>query len=85
MSRIAKAPIELPSGVDVNIAGQDVTVKGKNGTLSISLNDAVAVNQAENVLTFEPREGVSDGWAQAGKARALVSNMVSGVASCFEK
>ena len=85
MSRIAKAPIELPSGVDVNIAGQDVTVKGKNGTLSISLNDAVAINQAENVLTFEPREGVSDGWAQAGTARAIVNNMVTGVASGFEK
>ena len=85
MSRIAKAPIELPSGVDVNIAGQDVTVKGKNGTLSISLNDAVAVNQAENVLTFEPREGASDGWAQAGTARAIVYNMVTGVASGFEK
>ena len=85
MSRIAKAPIELPSGVDVNIAGQDVTVKGKNGTLSISLNDAVAVNQAENVLTFEPREGAPDGWAQAGTARAIVNNMVTGVASGFEK
>jgi large subunit ribosomal protein L6 len=85
MSRIAKAPIELPSDVDVNIAGQDVTVKGKNGTLSISLNDAVAVNQAENVLTFEPREGASDGWAQAGTARAIVNNMVTGVASGFEK
>ena len=85
MSRIAKAPIELPSGVDVNIAGQDVTVKGKNGTLSISLNDAVAVHQAENVLTFEPREGASDGWAQAGTARAIVNNMVTGVASGFEK
>ena len=85
MSRIAKAPIELPSGVDVNIAGQDVTVTGKNGTLSISLNDAVAVNQAENVLTFEPREGASDGWAQAGTARAIVNNMVTGVASGFEK
>jgi large subunit ribosomal protein L6 len=85
MSRIAKAPIELPSGVDVNIAGQDVTVKGKNGTLSISLNDAVAVNQAENVLTFEPREGASDGWAQAGTDRAIVNNMVTGVAAGFEK
>ena len=85
MSRIAKAPIELPSGVDVNIAGQDLTVKGKNGTLSISLNDAVAVSQAENVLTFEPREGASDGWAQAGTARAIVNNMVTGVASGFEK
>ena len=85
MSRIAKAPIELPSGVDVNIAGQDVTVKGKNGTLSISLNGVVAVNQTENVLTFEPREGASDGWAQAGTARAIVNNMVIGVASGFEK
>ena len=85
MSRIAKAPIELPSGVDVSIAGQDVTVKGKNGTLSISLNNAVAVNQAENVLTFEPREGASDGWAQAGTARAIVNNMITGVASGFEK
>ena len=85
MSRIAKAPIELPSGVDVNIAGQDLTVKGKNGTLTISLNDAVAVNQTENVLTFEPREGASDGWAQAGTARAIVNNMVTGVASGFEK
>ena len=85
MSRIAKAPIELPSGVDVNIAGQDVTVKGKNGTLSISVNDVVAVNQTENLLTFEPREGASDGWAQAGTARAIVNNMVTGVASGFEK
>jgi len=85
MSRIAKAPIELPSGVDVDIAGQDLTVKGKNGTLSISLNDAVAVSQAENVLTFEPREGASDGWAQAGTARAIVNNMVTGVGSGFEK
>ena len=85
MSRIAKAPIELPSGVDVSIAGQDVTVKGKNGTLSISLNNSVAVNQTENVLTFEPREGASDGWAQAGTARAIVNNMVTGVASGFEK
>jgi large subunit ribosomal protein L6 len=85
MSRIAKAPIELPSGVDVNIAGQDLTVKGKNGTLSISLNDAVIVSQAENVLTFEPRESASDGWAQAGTARAIVNNMVTGVASGFEK
>lgn len=85
MSRIAKAPIELPSGVDVNIAGQDVTVKGKNGTLSISVNDVVAVNQTENMLTFEPRGGASNGWAQAGTARAIVNNMVIGVASGFEK
>ena len=85
MSRIAKAPIDLPSGVDVNIAGQEVIVKGKNGTLSISLNDAVAVNQTDNALTFEPRAGAVDGWAQAGTARAIINNMVTGVADGFEK
>ena len=85
MSRIAKAPIELPSGVDVNIVGQNVTVKGKNGSLSISLNDAVAVSQGENALMFEPREGAVDGWAQAGTARAIINNMVTGVADGFEK
>ena len=85
MSRIAKAPIELPSGVDVNIVGQHVTVKGKNGSLSISLNEAVAVSQGDSALTFEPREGASDGWAQAGTARAIINNMVTGVADGFEK
>jgi large subunit ribosomal protein L6 len=85
MSRIAKAPIELPSGVDVNIVGQNVTVKGKNGSLSISLNEAVAVSQGENALMFEPREGAADGWAQAGTARAIINNMVTGVADGFEK
>ena len=85
MSRIAKAPIELPSGVDVNIVGQNVTVKGKNGSLSISLNEAVAVSQGDNALTFEPRKGASDGWAQAGTARAIINNMVTGVADGFEK
>jgi large subunit ribosomal protein L6 len=85
MSRIAKAPIELPSGVDVDIAGQDVTVKGKNGSLFICLNGAVAVNQMNKILTFEPRGGASDGWAQAGTARAIVNNMVTGVKDGFEK
>ena len=85
MSRIAKAPIELPSGVDVNIVGQNVTVEGKNGSLSISLNEAVAVKHGDNVLTFEPRQGATDGWAQAGTARAIINNMVTGVAEGFEK
>lgn len=85
MSRIAKAPVEVPNGVDINIAGQDLTVKGKNGTLSVSLNDAVAVSQTDNVLTFAPKEGAENGWAQAGTARAIVNNMVNGVTSGFEK
>ncbi len=85
MSRIAKAPIELPSGVDVDIVGQNVTVKGKNGSLTACLNGSVAITQAVNVLTFEPHNGAPDGWAQAGTARAIVNNMVTGVEHGFEK
>ena len=50
MSRIAKAPVDILSGVEISIAGQEVTVKGKNGTLVRVFNDAVEVVQEENHL-----------------------------------
>jgi large subunit ribosomal protein L6 len=85
MSRIAKAPIDLPAGVEIKISGQDVTITGKNGTLSISLNDAVSISQGDNVLSFGPKANADNGWAQAGTARAIVNNMVSGVTTGFRK
>ncbi|ABG39530.1 MULTISPECIES: 50S ribosomal protein L6 [Paraglaciecola] len=85
MSRIAKAPVDVLSGVEVTIAGQEVTVKGKNGTLSRVFNDAVEVVQEENQLKASPREGVANGWAQAGTARSLLDAMVIGVSQGFEK
>ena len=85
MSRIAKAPVDVLSGVEVTIAGQEVTVKGKNGTLSRVFNDAVEVVQEENQLKALPREGVANGWAQAGTARSLLDAMVIGVSQGFEK
>ncbi|NTS76856.1 50S ribosomal protein L6 [Catenovulum sp. SM1970] len=85
MSRVAKAPVELPAGVEVTINGQDVTVKGSAGTLSLSVNAAVEVVQEENVLRTQPREGFANAWAQAGTARALLNNMVVGCAKGFEK
>lgn len=85
MSRIAKAPVDILSGVEVTIAGQEVTVKGKNGTLVRVFNEAVEVVQEENQIKALPREGKVDGWAQAGTARSLLSNMVVGVAEGFEK
>lgn len=51
MSRVAKAPVVIPAGVDVKINGQVITIKGKNGELTRTLNDAVAVNHADNALT----------------------------------
>lgn len=56
MSRVAKAPVVIPAGVDVKIDGQVITIKGKNGELTRTLNDAVEVKHADNTLTFGPRE-----------------------------
>lgn len=85
MSRVAKAPIEIPAGVEVALSGQDITVKGKLGSLSQTLNGAVEITKQDNVLTFAGREGVRDSWAHAGTARALVNNMVAGTSQGFEK
>lgn len=85
MSRVAKAPVAIPAGVEVTLNGQEITVKGKNGTLKRTLNAAVAVTKEENVLTFAPRDGIAGANAQAGTARALVNNMVIGVTAGFER
>jgi large subunit ribosomal protein L6 len=85
MSRVAKAPIELPAGVEITLNGQDVKVKGKVGELSLNVNNAVEVVKEDNVLRTSPRDGADNGWAQAGTARALINNMVKGVSEGFEK
>jgi large subunit ribosomal protein L6 len=85
MSRIAKAPVDILSGVEISIAGQEVTVKGKIGTLVRVFNDAVEVVQEENQLMAKPREGKANGWAQSGTARSLLNNMILGVSQGFEK
>lgn len=84
MSRIAKSPVAIPSGVDVKFDGQLVTVKGGNGTLSMDVHEAVEVKQEDNQLTFAPREG-EKAWAMAGTTRALLNNLVVGVTKGFEK
>lgn len=85
MSRVAKAPVAIPAGVEVKLNGQEITVKGGKGELSRVINDAVVVAQEENNLTFTPVEGVAKSNAQAGTARALVNNMVVGVTAGFTK
>jgi len=85
MSRIAKSPVDILSGVEISISGQEVTVKGKKGTLTRVLNSAVIVKQEDNTLTTSPKKGVVDGWAQAGTANSLLNSMVKGVTDGFEK
>jgi large subunit ribosomal protein L6 len=85
MSRIAKAPIAVPSGVEVKIAGQDVTVKGSKGTLQFSVHPTVNIQQESNQINVVPVSDEKRHWAMAGTTRALVNNMVTGVSAGFER
>jgi large subunit ribosomal protein L6 len=85
MSRIAKAPIALPSGVDININGSNLTVKGSKGELSCELNSAVELEVADNLIHVKWDKNDKVAQAQAGTARAIVNNMVTGVTAGFEK
>lgn len=85
MSRVAKAPVAIPAGVEVKLNGQEITVKGDKGELTRVINNAVVVSQEDNTIKFGPREGAANAWAQAGTARALVNNMVIGVTQSFTK
>ncbi|MER2491481.1 50S ribosomal protein L6 [Catenovulum sediminis] len=85
MSRVGKSPIAIPAGVEVSIAGQEVTVKGTNGQLTITVNDAVELVKEDNVLRTLPREGVDGAAAQTGTARANLNNLIVGVSKGFER
>ncbi len=85
MSRIAKKPISVPSGVEVTIDGQTVTVKGAKGTLEHRVHDTVEVVRNEDVLNCSPREGADNSVALAGTTRAVINNMVVGVSQGFER
>ncbi|EKE83621.1 50S ribosomal protein L6 [Idiomarina xiamenensis] len=85
MSRVAKAPITIPAGVDVTLNGQEVTIKGAQGSLSQVVHEAVEVVQEDQELRTIAREGVANATAQAGTARALLNNMVLGVSQGFER
>jgi large subunit ribosomal protein L6 len=85
MSRIAKAPVTIPAGVEVSVNGNDVTVKGAKASLTKNFNEAVMVSVEDGQVICAPVEGVVKGWAQAGTARSIINNMVAGVTDGFEK
>ncbi|MDD5412827.1 MAG: 50S ribosomal protein L6 [Methylobacter sp.] len=85
MSRIAKAPVIVPKGVDIKLDGNNMTVKGSNGQLSYDLNSAVTIDITDNVLSMQWDKDDKKATAQAGTARAIVNNMVTGVSAGFEK
>ena len=85
MSRIGKAPINVPSGVDVTIDGASLTVKGPKGSLSRTLPGAITVRKDEATLLVERPNDERQNRALHGLSRTLVSNMVVGVTDGFTK
>jgi large subunit ribosomal protein L6 len=85
MSRVAKASIVLPAGVEIKIEDKSVFVKGAKGSVTGPLNKSVNISNEAGVLSFSPKGSAIDGWAQAGTARSLVNNMIVGVTQGFEK
>lgn len=85
MSRVAKNPVKLPAGVEVKLAGQQLSVKGARGTLELNVHSSVEVLQEAGELRFAARNGDQQTRAMAGTTRALVNNMVIGVSTGFER
>ena len=85
MSRIGKAPITVPSGVDVQIQGRQVAVKGPKGELDIEVPGDITVRQDGEVLLVERPDDERRNHALHGLTRSLVNNMVLGVTEGFSK
>jgi len=79
-------PIELPSGVEAKINGQDMNIKGTKGAFDYKIHDSIVIAQDGNTLVVKPKsEKDKKGWAMAGTMRAITNNMVTGVSTGFEK
>ena len=85
MSRVAKNPVTVPAGVEVNFGADAITVKGKNGALSLPLNSDVKIELVDSQLTFVATNASKHAVSMSGTMRALLANMVKGVSEGFEK
>jgi large subunit ribosomal protein L6 len=83
MSRVAKNPIKLPSGVDFNISGSELKVKGPKGDLALNLHPNVSLDENNGEYLVKPDSDKNV--AMAGTFRSLVNNMVTGVSEGFQK
>jgi large subunit ribosomal protein L6 len=85
MSRIGRMPITVPSGVTVSIDGQDVTVKGPKGELSLTVSEPIMVEQTDGTLTVNRPDDERTNRQLHGLTRSLVYNMVVGVTDGYSK
>jgi large subunit ribosomal protein L6 len=85
MSRIARLPVEVAKGVDIQVAADTITVKGPLGTLTQPTTPRVAVKVADGQVTFSAADESREANAMSGTMRALVAGMVTGVSKGFER
>lgn len=85
MSRVGKKPIIVPSGVEVTLNGNVVTVKGPKGTLTKEFNSELTIKKVENEIVVERPNDLPAVRAIHGTTRALINNMIVGVSQGFRK
>ena len=85
MSRIGKRPVELPSGVEANVSGQTVSVKGPKGQRQFTASDDVTLAVEDGAVTVTPRGSSKRARQQWGMSRTQVQNLVTGVTDGFKK
>ncbi len=83
--RVANKPIQVPTGVDVNVNGQQLDIKGSKGALTHVLHDAVNITHQDGVLQLSASNNQPDNIALTGTMRALINNIVIGVSQGFER
>jgi large subunit ribosomal protein L6 len=85
MSRIGRMPVNIPAGVDVTIAGREVTVQGPKGRLQLTIAEPIEVSQDSGVLTVTRPSDEGQIRALHGLSRSLIANMVTGVTEGYAK
>ncbi|UIJ73817.1 50S ribosomal protein L6 [Aurantimonas sp. HBX-1] len=85
MSRIGKKPVAVPDGVTASVDGQTVTVKGPKGELSFVVNEEVLVKMEDGAIQVDPRDQSKDSRSKWGMSRTMISNILNGVKTGFEK
>ncbi len=85
MSRIGKKPITIPSGVEVKIDGNKVTIKGPKGELSNTFQEVIEIKQEGNEVIVTPKNEERQTQAYWGLTRTLIQNMITGVSEGFKK
>ena len=83
MSRVGKHPVAIPSGVEVQMLGQTLSAKGSLGTLRLVVSNEVTAAIADGAVTIAPKNDTKHTRAMWGTTRALVNNMINGVATGF--